>query len=94
MKRFNARRYNDAQIVEALTCPVNRHCTRIEHRCDDWELHLHPEWLLEHFIQNGGAVEFAKRREDKVYWIEQEKEREDENQLQRVGGKKVEIREY
>jgi hypothetical protein len=70
MKKFLSLKYNQDQIVEALNCPINRHCTRVEHCCDDWELHLHPEWLLEHFISHGGAVEFAKRREDKRYWME------------------------
>jgi hypothetical protein len=75
VKKFNSHKYNDDQVIEALTCPVNRHCTRVEHNCDDWELHNHPEWLIIHFIENGGAVEFAKRRADKQYWVdEMEKE--------------------
>ncbi len=55
--------YTREQIVEAMTCPVNRHSTREEHNwCSDEELHLHPEWLMEHYIRCGGAEEFAKRR--------------------------------
>lgn len=75
MKKFLFGKYNLDQIVEAMNCPINRHCTRVEHNCDDWELHLHPEWLIEHFIRCGGATEFAKRRGNKQYWIdEMEKE--------------------
>lgn len=72
IRKFLFAKYNQDQIVMALTCPVNRHCSRVEHNCDDWELFRHPEWLLEHFITNGGAKEFAKRRQNKEYWIEQE----------------------
>ena len=68
MRLFDAQRYNQDQVVEALTCPVNRHCTRVEHNCDDWELFQHPEWLLDHFITNGGAVAFSKHREEEKYW--------------------------
>ncbi|MEI6528467.1 MAG: hypothetical protein WCO10_02225 [bacterium] len=59
---FNVEQYNLAQVVDAMTCPVNRHATRAEHNCDDWELYKHPEWLFNHYIKHGGALEFAKRR--------------------------------
>ena len=72
MKKFNQHKYLDDQVIEALTCPVNRHCTRVEHNCDDWTLFKNPNWLLEHFIAHGGAVAFAAHREEKQYWIEQE----------------------
>lgn len=71
MRKFNSHKYNDAQIWESFLCPVNRHCTRVEHNCDDWELFKHPEWLVEHYIKNGGAEAFAKHREEKEYWIEE-----------------------
>jgi hypothetical protein len=71
MKRFDQHRYTDDQIIDALTCPVNRHCTRVEHNCDDWELYKNPEWLLQHYIGCGGAAEFAKRRGNKKYWVDQ-----------------------
>ena len=74
MKRFNDAKYNIDQICDALLCPLNRHYTRIEHNCNDWDLYRHPEWLLEHYIANGGAVRFAKHREEKEYWIEKEEE--------------------
>lgn len=61
---FDMTAYNREQIIEALNCPVNRHATRVEHKCDDWALHEHPEWLIEHFIRNGGAEAFAQRRKD------------------------------
>lgn len=70
MQKFNQHKYNDDQILDALTCPVNRHCTRVEHGCDDWTLYLNPNWLLEHYIRCGGAVEFANRRQNKEYWME------------------------
>lgn len=62
MKKFDLRKYTRDQIIDALTYPVNRQCTRVEHNCDDWELYRHPEWLIEHYIRCGGAKEFAKRR--------------------------------
>ncbi|MFA6430536.1 MAG: hypothetical protein WC229_01430 [Candidatus Paceibacterota bacterium] len=61
---FDLNAYNTKQIIEILTCPVNRHATRIEHNCDDWELYKHPEWLVEHFVKNGGAEAFAQKRLD------------------------------
>jgi len=72
VKKFNFNKYNLDQIIESLTCPVNRHCTRVEHNCDDWELFKNPEWLIRHFTDNGGAVAFARHREEKKYWIEVE----------------------
>ena len=82
VKKFNQRKYNQDQIVESLTCPVNRHCTRVAHNCDDWELFKHPDWLLEHFILNGGAKAFAKHRTEKEYWIEEE-DKQDELEKQK-----------
>lgn len=64
VKVFDLARYTQAQIVDALTCPINRHCTRVEYGCDDWELHKHPDWLLTHYIKHGGAREFANRRKE------------------------------
>lgn len=62
--KFDLRKYTRAQIVDAISCPCNRHCTRVEHSCDDFELYKHPEWLLHHYIENGGAIAFAKRRKE------------------------------
>jgi hypothetical protein len=59
---FDFRRYELKQIIEAINCPVNRHATREEHKCDDWYLHENPHLLVIHFVEKGGAVEFAKRR--------------------------------
>ncbi|MFA6314900.1 MAG: hypothetical protein WC648_00835 [Candidatus Paceibacterota bacterium] len=50
------------QTMVALTCPINRHGTRVEHNCDDWALWYHPEYLINHFVENGGAAAFAARR--------------------------------
>lgn len=81
-KKFLFAKYNHDQIVEALTCPVNRHCARVAHGCDDWELFKHPNWLLEHFVLNGGAKAFAKHREEKQYWIDEE-DKQDELEKQK-----------
>lgn len=62
--RLDIGEYNVAQIIEAVTCPVNRHATRVEHNCSDQELYYHPEWLIEHFIKHGGAEAFAQKRKD------------------------------
>ena len=62
-KHLNFRKYTWDQIVDALTCPLNRHATRCEHNCDDWELHKHPEWLIDHYIKHGGADYWATKRE-------------------------------
>lgn len=59
---FDFKKYELKQILEAVTCPINRHGTREEHGCDDWELFRHPELLIKHFVENGGAAAFAKRR--------------------------------
>lgn len=61
---FDISQYSKEQIIEALNCPVNRHCTRVEHKCDDWTLQEHPEWLIRHFVENGGAVAFAQKRKE------------------------------
>ncbi|MFA6227556.1 MAG: hypothetical protein WC631_03750 [Candidatus Paceibacterota bacterium] len=57
-------KYMEEQIRIALTCHVNRHMTRVEHNCTDQDLFEHPEWLIDHFIANGGAVAFAQRRKE------------------------------
>jgi len=56
--------YNLTQILDAVTCPVNRHAVRAKKTCDDWELYKHPDWLIEHYVENGGAVAFARRRSE------------------------------
>jgi len=57
---FDLKGWNLAQIVEALTSPLNRHATRVSKQCTDEDLHLHPEWLMEQFIKSGGAKDWAK----------------------------------
>lgn len=61
---FSNEKYNLEEVIIALTCPVNRDSTRREHLCDDWALFENPDWLLEHFTLNGGAEEYAKRRQE------------------------------
>lgn len=63
MKRFNTHKYNDDQIIEAVTHPINRHAVRVKFGVDDWWLYDHPEELIKHWSENGGAIEFAKRRQ-------------------------------
>lgn len=67
---FDRVRYARVQLVDALTCPINRHATRLHHNCDDWFLHQHPDLLLMHYIKNGGAVAFARRREEFLQEVE------------------------
>lgn len=67
---FDLGRYTRTQLQEALTCPLNRDMTRREHECDDWELFRHPEWLMRHYLENGGAIAFASRRADFVRQVE------------------------
>ena len=50
------------QVIMALNDDLNRHATRVERQCDDRTLSLHPDWLIIHFVQNGGAYYFAKLR--------------------------------
>ena len=70
---FNLKRYTHDQLVDALLCPVNRDMTRREHSCDDEALWKnHGEWLIQHYIEFGGAEEWAKRREE--YYEEREEE--------------------
>lgn len=56
---FDLKGYNTHQIIDALTCPINRHCTRVEHSCTDEDLYHHPEWLLQHYYENKGAEKWA-----------------------------------
>ncbi|OGZ67645.1 MAG: hypothetical protein A3C58_01045 [Candidatus Staskawiczbacteria bacterium RIFCSPHIGHO2_02_FULL_34_10] len=53
---------NWRQVVEALTCPLNRSMTMVEHSCDEWELFRNPDLLINHYVKFGGAEAFAKRR--------------------------------
>ncbi len=56
---------NGRQIAEAFLCPVNRHCTRVENNyCDgDFIKDKNFEKLIMHYVINGGAEAFAKKRE-------------------------------
>jgi hypothetical protein len=67
---FDLQQYTKRQFVDALTCPINRHGTRVEHGCDDWALYEHPEWLMAHYFANGGPEAFAKRRDEFIRNIE------------------------
>ncbi len=59
---FHQEMFLKRQMIDALTCPINRHGTRVEYNCDDWGLWRNPNLLVQHYIENGGAKEFAKRR--------------------------------
>lgn len=67
---FDQSRYNFEQKAIALNCPINRMATKEEYYrklqrdITDWDLFDHPDWLMQHFIENGGAVEFEKRRNE------------------------------
>ncbi len=54
---------NWRQAVQAYTCPLNRAMTMVEHSCDEWGLFYHPDWLVMHYINNGGAKAFAIMRD-------------------------------
>jgi hypothetical protein len=56
---------NISQMVEALTCPVNRYATMVEHSCDEYELFKHPDWLVEHYVKFGGATKNAQLRKER-----------------------------
>ena len=64
MPEFDHHGYTMEQVIEALTCPVNRHATRVQHSCNDYELFKNPQWLLDNYIHNGGAEGFARRRDE------------------------------
>ncbi|MEI6420373.1 MAG: hypothetical protein WCO30_01945 [bacterium] len=50
-------------LIEAVTCPANRWYTSIEHgNCGEEKLYLHPEWLVDRFIQQGGQEKSAENR--------------------------------
>ena len=65
---FDQASYSREQITIALLCPLNRWATkkkwseRLGRTVDDNDLFKNPNWLVEHFIENGSAEEFAKRR--------------------------------
>ena len=61
---FNFSGYITAEMIDALTCPVNRHATMVEHSCDEHELHKNPGLLIMHYHDNGGADFFRKRRKE------------------------------
>jgi hypothetical protein len=63
-KIFDFKRFELAQIIDALTCPLNRFATMEEHKCDEWYIHKNPHLLIEHYIRCGGAEEFSKKRDE------------------------------
>jgi hypothetical protein len=64
VRRLNQALYKNAQLAEALTCPVNRHATMEEYGLSsDWDLFHNPKLLLKHYIENGGAEAFAAKRD-------------------------------
>lgn len=77
VKKIDLAKYNHDQIVDMLLCPLNRDMTRREHNCDDralWE--NRGQWLIEHYVNFGGAAEWAKRRSDYMRETEEVVERE------------------
>ena len=62
-KKLNLRKYTHDQMVDALLCPLNRFATTQEHSCNEYDLHKHPEWLLEHYVRCGGAKYWESKRE-------------------------------
>jgi len=35
-----------------------------EHACDEWGLFYNQQWLIDHYIDNGGHEEFSRRRDN------------------------------
>lgn len=66
-------------MIDALTCHVNRHMTRIKHSCDDEHLYKNPDLLIKHYYENGGAEAFRKRREEFVLTVIEDDGIEDEH---------------
>jgi hypothetical protein len=66
-KALNLKVYLDIQKVDAIGSELNRNGTREEHKCDDVELLRHPEWLIQHYIDYGGARWAADKFRDKLY---------------------------
>ena len=60
VKSIDTGAYLLAQKADAVLSRENRHGTREEYRCDDRTLEEHPEWLIKHYIEHGGAVWAAK----------------------------------
>ena len=83
VKKLNVHRYNDAQIIEALTHPINRYAVMKHYSVDEWWLHDHPDIVMEWWINHGGAVEFAKQREK---YMEEQDELEKQKKTLPLGG--------
>ncbi len=73
--KFNVHKYNDDQVIEALTDPINRHAVRTHYGVDDWWLHDHKDEVIQWWVTHGGAKVFAKRR--KEYELEDKKKEDD-----------------
>lgn len=62
-------RDNISQMIEALTCPVNRHAVRVKYGWNDYDLFRNPNVLVMHYVENGGArrnAEIRKERENEL----------------------------
>lgn len=59
---------NGQQITAAFLCPINRHATRVEYGCSDefFIIGNNYEYLIGHYIVNGGAAAFAKLRQEEM----------------------------
>lgn len=69
--KFDITGYTQAQIIDALLCPVNRDMTRREHACTDEDLWRDGgRWLMEHYIKFGGAKAWAKHRPEYEHTVE------------------------
>ena len=66
-KALNLNVYLDIQKADAIGSELNRNGTREEHKCDDRELLRHPEWLIQHYIDYGGAKWAADKFRNKLY---------------------------
>jgi hypothetical protein len=65
------------QIVEAFSCPVNRHAVRAKYKWSDEDFlkEGNKGELVKNFVENGGAVAFALKRKNKKDQAEKIKEK-------------------
>ncbi len=56
------------EVIDALFSSLNRHGARESYLCDDATLNEHPEWLIRHHHETGGATSIRRIFEE--YYLE------------------------
>jgi len=54
------------QLLDALTNILNREATLREYQCTGVELDIHPEYLIQHYVENNGTQRYEAGREELV----------------------------